>query len=118
VRDAVTETSESLDTRPFNQALKRFFHGSRSLIRGSARAVGRALRAGGANRRDPDSVDAALEHVERRQVGELEKVLDEMVRAIGGQQGYLRQLEHAFDETYTRLEEVRTAGQPPVDQKE
>ncbi len=109
VRDSVLETSENIDTRPFNQALKRFFRGSRSLVRSAARAAGRLLRAGGADRRSPDSVDAALDHVEQRRVGELEKVLDAMVRAIGGQQGYLRQLEAAFDETYARMGEERAA---------
>ena len=103
VRDAVLHASDNLDTRPFNQALKRLFRGSSALIKGAAVAVGRILR--GADRRQVASLDQALDGLGEREVGEVERVLDEMVLELVGQKGYLRQLEQAFDETLESLGE-------------
>jgi uncharacterized protein (DUF697 family) len=103
VRDSVLHASDHLDTRPFNQALKRIFRGSGALMRSSAGALGRMLTAGGAKRREPDSVESALEAIEVRQIGEVERILDEVVHAMGGQRSYLLHLEQAFDETYEKL---------------
>ncbi len=104
VRDSVLHASDHLDTRPFNQALKRIFRGSGALMRSSAGALGRLLTAGGARRKQPDSVEAALDGIEVREVGEVERILDEVVEAMGAQRSYLRDLERAFDETYEKLE--------------
>jgi len=114
VRDSVLHASDHLDPRPFNQALKRIFRGSGALMRSAAGALGRLLRAGGANRRQPDTVEAALDSIEVREIGEVERILDEVVRAMGGQRSYLLHLEQAFDETVAELRDQRSA----VDQKE
>jgi hypothetical protein len=103
VRDSVLHASDHLDTRPFNQALKRIFRGSGALMRSSAGALGRMLTAGGARRREPDTVEAALDAIEVRQIGEVERILDEVVRAMGGQRSYMLHLEQAFDATHEKL---------------
>jgi len=101
VRDAVLHAADELDTRPFNQALGRLFRGSSALIKGAAVAVGRVLR--GADRRKVESLDQALDRLGEREVGEVERVLDELVGELVGQKGYLRQLEQAFDDKFESL---------------
>lgn len=101
VRDAVLHASDNLDTRPFNQALRRLFRGSSALVKGAAVAVGRILR--GADRHQVESLDRALDRLGEREVGEVERVLDEMTLELVGQKGYLRQLEQAFDERLAAL---------------
>lgn len=118
VRDSVLHASDDLDTRPFNQALKRIFRGSGALMRTAAGALGRLLRAGGANRRQPDTVEAALDAIEVREIGEVERILDEVVRAMGGQRSYMLHLEQAFEETYERLRTQRSPAREPAGQNE
>jgi hypothetical protein len=119
VRDSVLHSSDHLDTRPFNQALKRIFRASGALMRSSAGALGRMLTAGGARRREPDTVEAALDTIEVREIGEVERILDDVVRAMGGQRSYLLHLEQAFDQTYAKLREEPTGRTAEAgDQKE
>jgi len=115
VRDAVLEAADDVDTRPFNQALRRLFRGSSALIKGAAVAVGRILR--GADRRQVESLDQALDRLGEREVGEVERVLDEMVRELVGQKGYLRQLEQAFDEIFDALGQEDRIGPEPADRQ-
>ena len=102
VRNAMLQTCDQLDPRPLNQALSRLFRGSRSLIKGAASSVGKVLRAGGADRHDAATLDGALDGLDQRDVGELERILDRMVQSMGAQRGYLLEMEKTFDEALER----------------
>ena len=96
VRDAVRTATDRVDPRPVNKALRQVFLGSRSLVKGAARAVGQILRGGGANRRDAEATDRAVDDLETRQVGEVERILDELVTTLKGSAGYRAHLEAEF----------------------
>jgi hypothetical protein len=96
VRDSVRTATDRVDPRPVNKALRKVFLGSRSLVKGAARSVGQILRGGGANRRDTDATDRAVADLETREVGEIERILDELVTTLKGSAGYRENLEREF----------------------
>ncbi len=98
VRDAIRTATDRVDPRPVNKALRQVFLGSRSLVKGAARAVGQILRGGGANRRDSEATDRAVSDLETRQVGEVERILDELVTTLKGSASYRENLEREFRE--------------------
>lgn len=107
VRRAVDGTLAEVDPRPVEQAVRRVFRGSRSLLRQGARVLGRsgAARPG----RKEERRAGELPEAEERQI--LGGVLDRLEAALWQEQGYLDDLEARF----RRHLEVRTEirGEPP-----
>ncbi len=97
VRDAIERACERVDTRPLEQLLRRLFDAQMVLLTRLADGLGRLLRAEGASRRDRDAVERALQRGEGREVGALERLLDDLARGLGAHEPYLRALEAAFD---------------------
>ena len=103
VRDAVRTATDRVDPRPVNKAVRQVFLGSRTLVKGAARAVGQILRGGGARRRDAEGTERAVSDLETRQVGEVERILDELVAVLRGNVGYREHLQKEFHKAFEEL---------------
>ena len=113
VRDAVRTATERVDPRPVNKAVRQVFLGSRTLVKGAARAVGQVLRGGGANRRDAEGTERAVSDLETRQVGEVERILDELVALLRGNVGYREHLQEEFHRAFDELGAGTTGSADP-----
>jgi len=110
VRDAVRTATDRVDPRPVNKALRQVFLGSRSLVKGAARAVGQILRGGGARARDAEGTERAVDDLETRKVGEVERILDELVSVLRGNVTYREHLQAEFHRAYEELGQTAPSG--------
>lgn len=95
---AIDRTLRRVDTRPLEQLLRRLFGAQIALLTKAADGLGQLLKAEGASRRDRDAIERALDSDKVRQVGAIEGLLDSLVRALGAERSYLRQVEQTFDD--------------------
>lgn len=102
VRASIESVRDAVDHRPVERWAGKTFTASRRLLVATARQVTRVLRRG---KRDSMSDDDAYQTLKNAESSEIESVIDELTEEIGGETGYLSDLE-------ARLEQQLTAATP------
>ncbi|MCB1057109.1 MAG: hypothetical protein KDD11_16525 [Acidobacteria bacterium] len=93
VREAIRETLDEIDPRPVRQLVSRTLRGSRRLLLGASRVLGRWVRRGPS----PESEEAEVERELAADESRLSRLLDRLSRGLGAETGYLETLEATYD---------------------
>ena len=123
LRDAMLATCEEMDTRPLNQILRRFFRGSKAMVYKAVNALGSLFKKNGFSRKRPQSLEQALDTLDKEDESTLNKLLASFSDVLedSSSQAYFKQLQLSFETHLNVKKETdqseRTFSTPDADSR-